>query len=168
MRRIHYGKCPSGTWWMVSLTRWRTADPWNLRTACIQRLRCTIVWKSIFVFLAISYLCISYASFFKKQTKILLTCIITHTHRRQYSKQVCVLFGKSWVKDKNQRTDNFFLLLFCFLFLVKIPERPGLQAPQTSLLILTNWHGASRQTQELLKTFLWWDNGQQLQEGTQV
>lgn len=84
-------------------------------------------------FIPLHLLCIIFLKTNKNTTDL-----HNHTHRRQYSKQVCVLFGKSWVKDKNQRTDNFFLLLFCFLFLVKIPERPGLQAPQTSLLILTN------------------------------
>lgn len=116
-------------WWMVPFTRWRTANPCKLRTIYLQRLLYTVVW--IFFFFAISYLCIYYEVFLKnKKQKTLLPCIITHTQRRQYSKQVSVLFGKSWFKGKNQRTDNF--LLFSFF---KMPEWPA--SRQTNLLILT-------------------------------
>lgn len=116
-------------WWMVPFTRWRTANPCKLRTIYLQRLLYTVVWI-FFFFCNFIPLHLLWSFLKNKKQKTLLPCIITHTQRRQYSKQVSVLFGKSWFKGKNQRTDNF--LLFSFF---KMPEWPA--SRQTNLLILT-------------------------------
>lgn len=40
------------------------------------------------------------------------TDLHNHTQRRQYSKQVCVLSGKSWFKDKKTEQKNLLILMY--------------------------------------------------------
>lgn len=61
--------------------------------------------KNGFLFFLQFHTSVSIMNIFKK---ILLTCIITHTQRRQYSKQACVLFGKVFVQRQNLKTDKSF------------------------------------------------------------
>lgn len=104
--------------WCLSQDGGRNANPCTLRTTGIQRLLCASCWKSIFVFLAISYLWIYYKEFlfFFFKTKILLTCIITRTQRRQYSKHVCSFCKVLVQRQKSENRWIFWSLLMTWCF----------------------------------------------------
>lgn len=135
--------------WCFSHDGGRIVNSCKLRTTCIQRLLCTSCLKKHFCFscnfIPLHLLWLVFF-FFKKNKNTTDLHIITHTQRRQYSKQVCVLFGKSWFKEKNQRRDKSFFILSRS----QSDQPPG--SPVKSFDPYC-WHGASMQTKHYLRPF---------------
>lgn len=145
-------------WWMVPFTRWRTANPCKLRTIYLQRLLYTVVWIFFCNFIPLHLLW----SFFKKQKAKNTTALHNHSHPEAaiFKTSLCSFWK---VLVQRQKSENRQFSSFFFFQDARVTSLPADKSFDPYY-----WRVASMQTQELLKTFLWWDSGQQHHRGSRV
>lgn len=110
------------------------------------------LFEKVFLFSLHFHTFASIMNSLKKNT----TDLHNHSHPEAaiFKTSLCSFWKVLVQRQKSERTDKFFL----FFFFVKMWESlaPG---SETKSFDPYYWRGASTQIQELLKTFLWWDNG---------